>query len=811
MNRGNEALCGRCTALNFQSLFSRLWISGETTSYDIGSIHEVFEEDACGFCTLVRHTYQTFFGADALAKVLGWVTERDPRVLMTPNPLDLSYDILRTSTAETALYVDFSFWDPPVGLLEALESERFQVRGDEGAGFLPQIIALRDSNPNTDRPIRHFGQVVDPGEINWGMVREWLKTCASLHYGSQICQNPTTRGTTKGTGNHMSPLTLRAIDVDQACVVTLPNDAPYIALSYVWGKDQHIKLKRDNITSVETPSYFLAGENAPSKTIVDAMQASRYLGYRYLWVDALCIVQDDAQNIRANVESMQQIYSGAALTMVAAAGHDADFGIPGVSGQCLRTKQQRHLTLNEVTISNRLESTLNITHWNTRGWTFQERILSARLLNFTTAQVSFQCDRGCNCEEQFHSSLDNTGLFIQYDHNTQLDFETYDIFEVYALAVNAYTDRYLTDPMDKVRAFDGILHVLKEPFEGSFFYGLPVTMFDAALLWIPVKRCMRGSKKFPSWSWAGWTGQVCYDYDKTNHLTNLLECTACRCTITLAPSDTKLCLPVVPATDEFMPNGWTRHFDEDENEITYLKSKASSSLYKYPRPLRDPPKPDLSKNSFDLTISGQVATFRLTGQHSGRDSFSSSCDRGLHYRCELAVLDDEHRPAGMVVVDSYLVPQLQDLDHRFLAISRSTISRQNEDITWDADARRFRSWMDETIGEREASNDATYEPYTEHFQDWIAEMPENPDPSLPLTSDPVKPLDRSSTFKRDKATEFNRHAFDNRYYSEMVPWPVMNVLLLSKKDNGVMERVGVGRIHVDAFTKKAVEATVLLG
>jgi hypothetical protein len=804
------SLCVRCRRCDFRRLFYRAWVNEgivDLLSYDIGSFREVFGEEGCGFCMLVRHTYRTAFGKNAIDRVLSWNTETSPRVLMTSNPLDMTYDLIEGTTDKIVLYADFGFYKNASNeVIAALQSERTLARGGAEHSHLPQIITLASGESNAENTGVHPGQVVEPDEIRWTMVKEWLSRCYSHHYSNLMSEGRRPEQTANQNSHK-----LRAIDVDQACIVKLPDDAPYVALSYVWGKDQRVKLKTGNIITLTTTRCFLDHENAPSRTIIDAMGITGRLGFRHLWVDALCIVQDDLDNIQANIESMQKIYSEAALTIVAAAGHNADFGIPGATKKCQRINHQMRVQIDGLTLSNRLESALDVSYWNSRGWTYQERVLSPRLLNFTTSQVSYQCSKGCNCEEQFQTTLDDPRQFVPLDYISQLDFETYNIFEVYALALSEYTRRSLTNAIDKIRAFDAILQVLKEPFQCDFLYGLPLTMFDPALLWIPAKRCVRDNKELPSWSWAGWTGQIWYDYREGDRLANLIECTAPQCTISLGRDGPLLCSPLIPTMDNLISGGWKREFDEEEFEITYRQIVTGKFDYIYPRVLRSTPRLNIHNSiSSILTIKGKVAMFRLTSQHSGASFLEYSCNKGFHYKCNLAILDEDNHTAGTVIVDSHLIPQLQNQQHRFLAISRSTLSRQ-DDISWDQKGKQFRPWTEETTEALRAPDNKNREAYTEHFKDWVADLPQKPTLTLPLKSAPAKTIDRSSAFWASIDEELNREAFDSRYYSDKVLWPVFNILLLSREDNGIVERLGVGRIHVDAFKRTAQEEVILLG
>ncbi|KAF2738515.1 heterokaryon incompatibility, partial [Polyplosphaeria fusca] len=109
------------------------------------------------------------------------------------------------------------------------------------------------------------------------------------------------------------------IDVQAACIIECPPQAPYLALSYQWGSDQKQKLRKQNKHLFETPGFLCSSEGSPAQTIIDSINVTQQLGHRFLWVDALCIVQDDPTSILKNVDMMDQIYLGADLTIVAAA------------------------------------------------------------------------------------------------------------------------------------------------------------------------------------------------------------------------------------------------------------------------------------------------------------------------------------------------------------------------------------------------------------------------------------------------------------------------------------------------------------
>jgi hypothetical protein len=116
--------------------------------------------------------------------------------------------------------------------------------------------------------------------------------------------------------------------------VTTFTDVPlgkirYIALSYVWGPAQHQKTKlvMANVQHLATRGSL--GALAVPQTIEDAIELTRRLGFQFLWVDALCIVQDDLLNQQIQINNMHGIYKTASVTIVAASGKHSNAGLPG--------------------------------------------------------------------------------------------------------------------------------------------------------------------------------------------------------------------------------------------------------------------------------------------------------------------------------------------------------------------------------------------------------------------------------------------------------------------------------------------------
>ncbi|PMD30508.1 HET-domain-containing protein, partial [Hyaloscypha variabilis F] len=192
----------------------------------------------------------------------------------------------------------------------------------------------------------------------------------------------------------MTEIDIILIDVAQGKLVNAQiTSYRYLALSYVWGKVEMIKATLSNVESLRQQGALFALHGQLPRVLQDAMDVTRYLGERYLWCDALCIVQDDANFKHSQIALMGNIYGQALLTICALSSPDASVGLLGFSeaapgGLPLDITRS---TNNYVYVSSppNLEDIAQLFPYETRAWTFQERLLSRRCLYFTSTHVYF--------------------------------------------------------------------------------------------------------------------------------------------------------------------------------------------------------------------------------------------------------------------------------------------------------------------------------------------------------------------------------------------------------------------------------------
>ncbi len=142
-----------------------------------------------------------------------------------------------------------------------------------------------------------------------------------------------------------------------------------------------------------------------SKNFQEAIYVTRQLGVNYLWVDSLCIVQDDHEDWDLEARRMAAIYEGAYCTIAATAAKDGTGGffVPHQAQNLVRLpcrpndEYSGHIyfgTKDKSAVKRMFQGPLNA-----RGWVLQEHIFSRRLIHFAADQTYWECDKHFRCED----------------------------------------------------------------------------------------------------------------------------------------------------------------------------------------------------------------------------------------------------------------------------------------------------------------------------------------------------------------------------------------------------------------------------
>lgn len=323
------------------------------------------------------------------------------------------------------------------------------------------------------------------------------------------------------------------IDVDSMCIKLLPEDAPYVALSYCWAKDPYLTLTKATLSDLEIPRSLTRSDVAP--TVADAIEATRMLDQRYIWIDCLCICQDDDEDKVSQLNQMDMVYRTALLTIivVSSSADGTDIGIPGIRN-ALERHSLRSVRIRGLLFRQRAESlftSLSQKRWGTRAWTFQEFLLSRRLLVFDKTQAYFKCestsfaeeyvDHVCmNAEETHEQKLapccDRTTSTSEGVLDQPVAVFPQNFHPSYEALVKSYTARHMSYDSDSLNAIRGMLNLLHREQSVSFLCGLPLPhLIGRYLAWCPlgISRRRKPTSEgvtFPSWTWAGWQGEAAY-------------------------------------------------------------------------------------------------------------------------------------------------------------------------------------------------------------------------------------------------------------------------------------------------------------
>ncbi|KAH8742990.1 heterokaryon incompatibility protein-domain-containing protein, partial [Hyaloscypha finlandica] len=303
----------------------------------------------------------------------------------------------------------------------------------------------------------------------------------------------------------------------------------YICLSHCWGGSLHFR------TTTETVEERMRSINIDDLPLnfQDTIDLTRRLGVQYLWIDALCIIQDSKDDWEAEAAKMGVYYKNSWLTVAAGMFKDGSRGLfaerhipeqPMCRLQVAGTEEMDlsnscdSLTMHKLRPSSNEHLVKSIPPIRTRAWALQEELLPDRYVIFEPSQVYFRCDGFVDFETGRREVLDASSAFS----GGKLCFKSAD----WQTVVRRYSARDLTQEMDKLPALSGLAHEYRDTWSGDYLAGLWRKDLWQGLLW--KRRALASSCNFrrpktyraPSWSWASTEGEI----DFSNTSTTNQEC-----------------------------------------------------------------------------------------------------------------------------------------------------------------------------------------------------------------------------------------------------------------------------------------------
>ncbi|KAF4638005.1 hypothetical protein G7Y89_g91 [Cudoniella acicularis] len=363
---------------------------------------------------------------------------------------------------------------------------------------------------------------------NFSIARKWLEECCKDHVSC-----PSSRETVFPT---------RLIDVGDTSgleaarlFITIDQKGNYLALSHCWGGDMPLRLLSSNLQDfcVEIPFDEL------SANFQDAIKITRELGFRYIWIDSLCIIQDSFLDWENESAKMANIYQNAMLTIAGSMSKKSTEGILKARDSfTMDPASMHHLKLH---IGCRASESVSLA-WKddeeedlaavfargslaSRGWTFQERVLSHRVLHYGRRQIYWQCRNGFLAAEgtpegnNFPQLVDYPTVSEHLASKLQTHINHIDSQKVYNDwydLVAEYSGKSLTRGSDKFPALAGLATEVALVTNDQYMAGIWRKDWQRGLFWQSEigKAIHSRTYRAPSWSWAVTDDPILFSYSR---------------------------------------------------------------------------------------------------------------------------------------------------------------------------------------------------------------------------------------------------------------------------------------------------------
>lgn len=234
-----------------------------------------------------------------------------------------------------------------------------------------------------------------PGSSSqFAFIEEWLRVCRETH----------NHGHLPGVRLNSSELPTRVIDLGPLYGPKLRLTAgeamqshEYAAFSHCSGKRMMFRALKENIESLAKAIDF---RRLP-RTFQDAIKTAWGLSVRYMWIDSLCIIQDDPEDWKHEAARMQQIFGNATCVIAASSSGSSSEGFLQIGRD-----ERPFVTLRSPSgavsyvckFIDNFAQDMEEAPLTKRGWTLQERALARRSIHFTSTQVYLECGEGVHCE-----------------------------------------------------------------------------------------------------------------------------------------------------------------------------------------------------------------------------------------------------------------------------------------------------------------------------------------------------------------------------------------------------------------------------
>ncbi|TGO12541.1 hypothetical protein BTUL_0086g00160 [Botrytis tulipae] len=454
--------------------------------FDSISDFKVSASGGCHFCALfldILHIFQenSDFDAHEAGNHLSLDQLKPHRIKLQPIG-----EILRGDKTMWSISLDFWMIEDPIRSRESAYA--IMILDD----ILDSEIWKRESYINTK-----LGQnsldVFRLGctEESAALAQVWLQECSSSH---SACRQE----------EEVSVLPTRLIKIDcqeiRLCISADENCSRYATLSHCWGEAEVLRLQKNNVQAFLKKIPF----DKLCKTFRDAIDIARVLGFSWLWIDSLCIIQGDSEDWSKEASRMATVYGLSSLNIAATAAPDGTIG-------CLFERDLRKTGARKIEVNlNNQKKVCSAVQWRfyadnisgaaltNRAWAVQERVLAPRTLHFTESQLFWECRTNQACEtfpDTLPRVLCNDSLYLPKQES-----------QSWSDIIRVYSNCSLTYDSDCLIAIGGVARQLQNKNGDKYFAGLWQSRIREQMCWyidgFITKTPKENTWRAPSWSWA---------------------------------------------------------------------------------------------------------------------------------------------------------------------------------------------------------------------------------------------------------------------------------------------------------------------
>jgi hypothetical protein len=361
--------------------------------------------------------------------------------------------------------------------------------------------------------------------LYFNLLRQWLQTCDERHPCNRSTQFWPARVIFVG---HPDPIKLELWETKLGLRERLlkfrkakrrgdllRNGDGYITLSHCWGTPTDDE-KKQFCTTRETYKCRLKGfsMNDLPKTFQDAVRVTRELGKQFLWIDSLCIIQNDERDWNVEAKRMEDIFSSSYCTIAASSAKSGKEGF--LNRKSIRYVQVQDFSGMGIYVCNDIDDfdrDVEKGPLNQRAWVLQERVLSSRIIHFTSNLTYWECGDGVRCEN-FARMLCSPGrqnYVLDPSFPDRLLTSGYDrTVDFIQFLSKKYAQNALTNPSDREVAISGLIKRIERASSTEGSYGIFSRFLSRLLLWQRSDNNTADEayedQQLPSWSWMRYSG-----------------------------------------------------------------------------------------------------------------------------------------------------------------------------------------------------------------------------------------------------------------------------------------------------------------